>query len=323
MKPKVRWGLIVGLMGMVANVLVSFVLGLCGPLVALVVGAIAGAAAVGQVRPTERRQAAEEGGAAGAIAGLVVALGQVIGGLIALRSVLSGAIPLPFDLLPEGDPSATYAYWVGGVGSGLCLGFVGLILAALAGAAAGYVLTAAKPSTEGTRSAPNAPAPAQPTPPPAAAAQPPAAEATQVHPIGLYRLQLGAEDFRRLLAARYGQAELTPAERTAAERALRAELAYVVAVELLVENADARFRLDSFRQPEAEGPAQGVYLTPGGSTTLPWTREPSSGSFRLVFYLSDYRPGLPLETPYGPLELPPASAMPERIARLAPHEGLV
>lgn len=141
MLPRVKVGLLVGGIGLLLNTCVAVVLGLCGPFVALLAGALAGFMAAQQEKPLLKGDGARLGAVAGGIAGTLVCIGQVIGGLGALVLVqYAGLTPL-FGRLPSASagPGEQLVYYVAGLGTGLCFGLVGLVLAALAGAGGGYL----------------------------------------------------------------------------------------------------------------------------------------------------------------------------------------
>jgi len=147
MKPHVKTGLIVGAVGLVVNTIASALLGLCGPLVALIVGAIAGLLAVGRVQGPTKADSAKLAAVAAVIAGLMTAVGQFIGGFAVLIMAQQLEWQLPFGQVPGASSTAAESagYWMGGLLAGGCFGTVGVILAVLAGAAAGYLRAKPQP----------------------------------------------------------------------------------------------------------------------------------------------------------------------------------
>ncbi len=139
MKPRIKVGLLVGAIGLVLNICVAGFMGICGPFVSLIGGALAGFFTARQEHPLVKGDGAKAGAIAGAIAGGIIVIGQIIGGVIALAFVqfngksIFGAVPPP-----TADASQQVIYYVTGMFTGLCFGLVGAVLAALAGAAAGY-----------------------------------------------------------------------------------------------------------------------------------------------------------------------------------------
>jgi hypothetical protein len=135
-------GLIAGGVGLVVNILVSAVLGFCGPFVALLAGGAAGFFVVRGNPVASQKEGASLGATTGAIAGSLVLIGQLIGGIIALNIMLASGSDLPFGSLPDPSNQAEQiGFWVGGLGAGLCFGLVGIGLGAAGGALAGYLAT--------------------------------------------------------------------------------------------------------------------------------------------------------------------------------------
>ena len=148
MKPRIRIGLTVGAIGLALNVCVATLVGFCGPFVSLIAGAIAGYLAVQQEKPTVKGEGAKIGATAGAIAGGLVIIGQVIGGVGALMFLQSSGGQFSFGAVPQtsSDPSLQVVYYLTGMGTAFCFGLVGALLAAGAGAGAGYIATPDQPS---------------------------------------------------------------------------------------------------------------------------------------------------------------------------------
>jgi len=147
MKSQYKFGLIVGVIGLVLNICVAGFMGLCGPLVSLLAGGVAGFFAAQQEKVATKGNGAQLGAVAGTIAGALVLIGQVIGGLVALLLVQYAGLKVPFGQVPsfQSDPSQLVAYYLSGLGAGLCFGLLGVVLAALAGAGLGYLGTPSQP----------------------------------------------------------------------------------------------------------------------------------------------------------------------------------
>ncbi len=140
--------------------------------------------------------------------------------------------------------------------------------------------------------------------------------------LGVYRVPYSRALFTQAMQWKYGDTEFTPAEREDTEKAVREELASAVLIECEVVDADDKFSVDDFRQPDSnQVPYDEAFLTPDGESMAPsrYSR-PNASHFRLAFFLHFFQPGFPLFSSYGPLQLPPLSEMPPRLARLMPYE---
>jgi hypothetical protein len=147
MQARTRVGLIVGAIGLVLNICVSGFMGICGPLVSLVAGGVAGFFAAQQEKPGTKGDGARAGAVAGGIAGALVIVGQLIGGVAALAFIQNSGMNTIFGAPPPttSDPSFQAVYYLSGAGTALCFGIVGALLAAGAGAGAGYLGTPDQP----------------------------------------------------------------------------------------------------------------------------------------------------------------------------------
>ncbi len=148
MKPRIKIGLIAGAIGLVVTLIVAMVMGICGPFVALLTGVAAGFFALQQETVADKRGGASVGAISGGVAGALILIGQIGGGLAALFLISNAEISTLMGSAP--GPNATASeqliYYAAGLGTGLCFGIVGIAAAALGGAAAGYV--SAKPDPE-------------------------------------------------------------------------------------------------------------------------------------------------------------------------------
>lgn len=148
MKPRVKMGLAVGAVGLALNVCVAAFVGICGPVISLIAGAVAGYFAVQQEKPAAKGEGAKIGAIAGGIAGALVIIGQLIGGVGALAFIQYSGVQLGFGTVPQpsSDPSFQAIYYLTGMGTAFCFGLVGALLAAGAGAGTGYVATQEQPA---------------------------------------------------------------------------------------------------------------------------------------------------------------------------------
>lgn len=147
MQPKIKIGLLVGVVGLVLNICVSAAIGLCGPAVSLLAGAVAGFFAARQEKPATKGEGAKVGAFSGAVAGAIVLVGQVIGAVGALAVMQATGAQLPFGQIPSAsaDASQQIIFYVSGLATGICFGLIGAVLAALAGAGTGYLGTPEMP----------------------------------------------------------------------------------------------------------------------------------------------------------------------------------
>jgi hypothetical protein len=142
MTPRVRYGLIAGGVGLVINICVGALIGLCGPFIGLIAGAAAGFFAAQAEKAPTQAEGARLGAIAGAIAGTLVLVGQLSGGVASLAYIQSAGVTPLFGELPDvTDTAGQVGYWVAGVGVGFCFGLVGIVFGALTGAGAGYLGT--------------------------------------------------------------------------------------------------------------------------------------------------------------------------------------
>ena len=144
---RTKIGLIVGLIGLVLNVCVAGFFGICGPVLALIAGSIAGFFAVRQEKPLTKNEGARAGATAGGIAGGLIILGQLLGGLGSLVYIQSAGMPTIFGQVPNlsSDPAAQIGFYGGGLATAFCFGIVGALLVAGAGAGTGYLATTDQP----------------------------------------------------------------------------------------------------------------------------------------------------------------------------------
>lgn len=150
MQPRVTYGLVAGAIGLVINICISTAIGLCGPFVALLAGAAAAFFAARAENAPTKNDGARLGAISGAIAGGLILVGQLIGGVGALVLTMSMGIQPIIGTIPESSDVAGQAlFLIVGLGVGLCFGLVGVALSALAGAGTGYLGTseATEPET--------------------------------------------------------------------------------------------------------------------------------------------------------------------------------
>ena len=111
---------------------------------------------------------------------------------------------------------------------------------------------------------------------------------------------------------------------------VRKQLASTVLVEVLVSDADSRFKVSDFTQPDGQLPPENwqvawaeAFLSADGQRLMAerWDSAPAGlTSFRVAFYIHFYKAGEPLLSSYGSLTATLALPMPERLAQLVPYE---
>lgn len=118
---------------------------------------------------------------------------------------------------------------------------------------------------------------------------------------GVYKVQASSEAYKDAMSSRGD------------EEYVKGELSSLVLVEMEVKNADHRFDLGDFKQPHTECvPYDESYLDIVTGHVMESSR-PDISDFVVVFFLHFFDHTQPLETPYGKLSLPVASALPERL----------
>ncbi len=143
MKPFVKFGLIAGAVGFLVIVPISALMGICGPGVTLIAGAIAGFLSAYYDKAATRRDGAQSGAIAGAITGGITFIGQLIGVILVLSFVQRSGMPIMFGQVPTSSSPAYehIVYYASGIGTGLCFGVIGIVLGAIAGGLAGAMGT--------------------------------------------------------------------------------------------------------------------------------------------------------------------------------------
>ena len=147
MKPRIKIGLIAGVIGLVLNICVSGFIGFCGPFASLLAGGIAGYFAASQEKLPTKKEGATAGAIAGAITGGLMIIGQIIGGMIAL-TIQQNTGTVPFIGTPDSDMATQLTFYLSGAATGFCFGAFGTLLAAGVGAGAGYFGTVEQTSLE-------------------------------------------------------------------------------------------------------------------------------------------------------------------------------
>ncbi len=133
-------GLIFGAVMLVAALVITLVFPYCVPCAALLVGLAAGYVAGVYGKPGDQSLATKSGAIAGAIGGIGVILGEMIGALINAISVgPERVIQLMQQLGLPGMQLTTGQYWAAQIGINLCLSLVSVALMAGLGALGGML----------------------------------------------------------------------------------------------------------------------------------------------------------------------------------------
>src|SRR5258706_13203007 len=100
MQPRIRMGLIVGVIGLALNICVAGFIGFCGPFLSLLAGGAAGFFAAQQGKLPTKSDGAKAGATAGAISGALIIIGQELGGIAALAYMQASGAQVPFGGRP-------------------------------------------------------------------------------------------------------------------------------------------------------------------------------------------------------------------------------
>jgi len=148
MQSRIKFGLTIGAIGLVLNICVAGFFGFCGPVLSLIAGGVAGFLTAQQEKLPSKGAGARAGAVSGGIAGALIIIGQIIGGIGALIYFQNSGIQIPFGQIPSAgtDPSLNVIYYGSGFVTAFCFGFVGALLAAGTGAGAGYLGTTEQPA---------------------------------------------------------------------------------------------------------------------------------------------------------------------------------
>ena len=140
--------------------------------------------------------------------------------------------------------------------------------------------------------------------------------------LGVFKVPADDALFEQAIDLKYGGIALSAEQRREAESAVRSELASIVLLECQVSAADGKFKIGDFGQPDSDQAAYDEAFLSDDGTTLAARRytQPSTPDFRLCFFLHFFDPQKPLRTSYGTVQLPPVSAMPDRLRRLIQYD---
>ncbi|MFQ5502606.1 MAG: hypothetical protein ACE5EQ_09960 [Phycisphaerae bacterium] len=148
--------------------------------------------------------------------------------------------------------------------------------------------------------------------------------------IGIHPLDYPDELLDAAITQQYGLIALVPdAEiRENAEIRVREALRSIVLVEMHVADRDRSMYMGDFGQsprgilsPGDPVADQEAFLSDDGTQRIAdFLDQVQSKDVRLTFYLHGYRPNLPIQTSYGPIEPKHLTPMPPRLRRVAAYQ---
>jgi hypothetical protein len=138
----------------------------------------------------------------------------------------------------------------------------------------------------------------------------------KVKVLGAYKVELTDEEIKKFLQESFGSF-LTPSELEEHFILKRAELSSVVALDVSVTNADMKFDIGDFRQPDSDQVAYDeVYLSSDGHSIVSRTKSNDPENFRVFFFMHFYDKNKPLLSSYGIVNIPEIQPLPEYLKSL-------
>lgn len=136
--------------------------------------------------------------------------------------------------------------------------------------------------------------------------------------LGAYKLEFADEQIRQFIEDSFGDA-LDETEKEEMLTAKRDELASVVAFDIRVTNADRKFDVGDFTQPDSDQVAYDeVYLSPDGHSIESNSKPKDPTNFRVYFFLHFVDKQKPLLSSYGALDIPELKPLPDYLKRIHP-----
>jgi len=132
MKPRVKFGLLVGIAALIVTACANLAFAYATPIIGIIAGLVAGFLAARGEDPASRSAGAGAGAVSALIAALFLTVGELLGGVLALFMFNP---PLTPDQLS--DPTYAIGYAIGGVSFPLSQACIGFALCIVAGAVAG------------------------------------------------------------------------------------------------------------------------------------------------------------------------------------------
>ena len=148
--------------------------------------------------------------------------------------------------------------------------------------------------------------------------------------LGVYLPTADKDAFESFVAEKCREfADVAPSRRDEIEEEYRDGLGESALIEALITNADERFDVGDFCQPDPSLDRSHwqvawceTFLASDGESVLPCEplSVPSATVFRVAFYIHYWQPLLGLQSSYGALALPTPQAVPPRLWALAQYE---
>jgi len=137
--------------------------------------------------------------------------------------------------------------------------------------------------------------------------------------LGAYKIDMTNEEIKNFLNESFGKV-LTPVEIEEQVMLKQAELSSVIALDVSVTNADEKFDVGDFRQPESEQVAYDeIYLSADGCSIESETKPNDLSNFRIYFFLHFYDKSKSLISSYGETEIPEVQTLPGYLKSLHPY----
>lgn len=136
--------------------------------------------------------------------------------------------------------------------------------------------------------------------------------------LGAYKLEFTDQQIKQLIEDSFGDV-LDKNQKQEMFTSKHEELASVVAFDVKVTNANEKFDVGDFTQPDSDQVAYNeAYLSPDGRS-LDSTLKPTDPiNFRIYFFLHFTNVNKPLLSSYGELSIPELKPLPEYLNRIHP-----
>jgi hypothetical protein len=137
--------------------------------------------------------------------------------------------------------------------------------------------------------------------------------------LGAYKVKITDEEIKKFLQENFGNV-LTQSKLEEQLIQKQIELSSVVALDVSVINADEKFDIEDFRQPDNDQVAYDeIYLSTDGHSIASQTQPNDQNNFRVYFFLHFYDKNKPLLTSYGTVNIPEILSLPEHLKSLHPY----